>query len=243
MNSADKGLYNQGYSLLSGYLRLWELDHKESRMPKNWCLRTVVLEKTPESPLDCKIKPVNLKGDEPWIFTGKTDTEAEVSVFWSSDVSRQLIGKVCCWERLRAEGEVGVRGWDGWTASPMQWAWTWVNSRRWWGTGRSCVLQFVGLQRVGHDWVTEQQQQWALYGLPQWLSSKESACNAGAAGAVGLITGSGRSPGGGHGNPLQYSFLENCMDRGAWQATVHRVTKRDDWSNLACIHAWALHTF
>ena len=65
-------------------------------------------------------------------------------------------------------------------------------------------------------------------GLPQWLSSKESACNAGAAGAVGLITGSGRSPGGGHGNPLQYSFLENCMDRGAWQATVHRVTKRDD---------------
>ena len=95
MNSANKGLYNQGYSLLSGHLRLWKLDCKEGRLPKNWCLRTVVLEKTPESPLDCKeIKPVNLKGDEPWIFTEKTDAEAEVSVFWSSDVSRQLIGKV-----------------------------------------------------------------------------------------------------------------------------------------------------
>ena len=62
-------------------------------------------------------------------------------------------------------------------------------------------------------------------GLPQWLSGKESTCNAGDTGDVGLICGSGRSPGGGHGNPLQYSCLENSMDRAAWQATVHRVTK------------------
>ena len=134
------------------------------------------------------------------------------------------------WERLRAEGEVGVRGWDGWTASPMQWTWTSANSGRWWETGRSGVLQFVGLQRVGHDWVTEQQQQWALYGLPQWLSSKESACNARAARGVG------RSPGGGLGNPLQYSFLENCTDRGAWQATVHRVTKSQIWLKQLSTH-------
>jgi len=62
-------------------------------------------------------------------------------------------------------------------------------------------------------------------GLPQWLSSKEFACSAGAAEEVGLIPGLGGSPGGGHGNPLQDSCLENAMDRGAWQATVHRVTK------------------
>ena len=64
--SANKGPYSQGYGLLSGHVRLWELDHKDGRMPKNWCLWTVVLEKTPESPLDSKeIKPVNFKGNQP----------------------------------------------------------------------------------------------------------------------------------------------------------------------------------
>ena len=61
--------------------------------------------------------------------------------------------------------------------------------------------------------------------LPQWLSGKESACSTGATGDVGSIPGSGRSPGGGHGNPLQYFCLENPMDRIAWRATVYKVTK------------------
>ena len=64
-----------------------------------------------------------------------------------------------------------------------------------------------------------------LLGLPWWLSGKESVCNTRASGDAGLISGLGRSPGGGHDNPLQYSCLENPMDRGAWQATVHRVAK------------------
>ena len=68
------------------------------------------------------------------------------------------------------------------------------------------------------------------FGLPQWLSSKESACNAGATGDVSSIPASGRSPGEGHGNPLQYSCLENPMDRGAWWAAVHGVTK--SWTRL-----------
>ena len=74
-------------------------------------------------------------------------------------------------------------------------------------------------------------------GLPWWLSGKESSCCAGAAGKVASIPGSGRSPGGGHGNPFQYSCLENPVDRGAWQLTVmgsHGV--EHDWSNLACRH-------
>ena len=71
-------------------------------------------------------------------------------------------------------------------------------------------------------------------GKPWWLSSKESACNAG---DVGLIPGSGRSPGGGHGNPLQYSCLENPMDRGAWQATVQRVKSWTQLSTHACIQS------
>ena len=93
--SASKGPYSQGYSLPSGHLQLWELDCKEGRTPKNWCLQTVMLEKTPESPLDSKeIKPVNLKGDQPWIFSERTDAEAETPVFWSSDVNSWLTGRV-----------------------------------------------------------------------------------------------------------------------------------------------------
>ena len=93
--SADKSLYSQGNGLPNGHIWLWELDSIESRMPKNWCFRTVVLEKTPESTLDSKeIKPVNLKGDQPWAFTGRTNAAAEAPVFWSSDVNRWLIGKV-----------------------------------------------------------------------------------------------------------------------------------------------------
>ena len=70
-----------------------------------------------------------------------------------------------------------------------------------------------------------------MKGLPQWLRGKDSACNAGVA---GLIPGLGRCPGGGHGNPLQYFCLENSMGSGAWQATVHRVSK--SWSQLSNFH-------
>ena len=73
---------------------MWELDYKESWMPKNWCFWTVVLKKTLESPLNCKeIKPVNPKGYQPWIFLGKTDAEVEAPTLWPPDVKSQFIGK------------------------------------------------------------------------------------------------------------------------------------------------------
>ena len=68
-------------------------DHKESWMPKNWCFWTMVLEKTLESPLDCKIKPVNLKGNKSWIFIGRTDAEAEAPILWPPDAKNRLVGK------------------------------------------------------------------------------------------------------------------------------------------------------
>ena len=75
-------------------IRIWELDHKEGSRLKNWCFQTVVLEKTLENHLDSKeIKPVSLKGNQPWILTGKTDAKAEVPIFWPPDVNHQLIGK------------------------------------------------------------------------------------------------------------------------------------------------------
>ena len=76
------------------HLQMWELDYKESWVPKNWCFWTVVLEKTLESPLDCKeIQPIHPKGDQSWIFTGRTDAEAETPTFWPPDGKNWLIGK------------------------------------------------------------------------------------------------------------------------------------------------------
>ena len=92
--SADKGLFSQGYGLPSGHVQLWELGHKDGRTPKNWCLWTVVLEKTPEGPLDIKeIKPVNLKGNQPWIVFGKIDAEAGAPVLWPPDAKSWLTEK------------------------------------------------------------------------------------------------------------------------------------------------------
>ena len=91
---ADKGLYGHSYGFSSSHVQMWELDHKEGWAPKNWCFRTVVLEKTLKSPLDSReIKPVNPKGNQPWIFTGRTDAEAEAPVLWPPDVKSQLIRK------------------------------------------------------------------------------------------------------------------------------------------------------
>ena len=73
---------------------MWELDYKESWVQKNWCFWTVVLEKTLESPLDCKeIQPVDPKGDQPWVFIGRTDVEAETPILWPPHVKSWLIGK------------------------------------------------------------------------------------------------------------------------------------------------------
>ena len=102
---ANKGPYSQSNGFSSIHVWMWELDHKESWVPKNWCFWTVVLEKTLESPLDSKIKPVNLKENQPWIFTGRTDAEAEAEapILWLPDVKSQVIGKDPDGERLGQE--------------------------------------------------------------------------------------------------------------------------------------------
>ena len=89
---ANKGLSSQGYGFSSSLVCMWELDYKESWALKNWCFWTVVLEKTLERTLDCKeIKPVHPKGNQSWIFIGRTDAEAPI--FWPPDVKNWLLGK------------------------------------------------------------------------------------------------------------------------------------------------------
>ena len=84
-----------------------------------------------------------------WCWSGNSNILAT----WCEELTRWK--RLWCWERLRAGGEGVDRGWDGWMASAIQWTWVWVDSSSWWWTGKPGVLQFLGLQRVGHDWATE----------------------------------------------------------------------------------------
>ena len=110
-----------------------------------------------ENPLDCKeIQPAHPKGDQFWMFKGRTDVEAETPILLPLDVKSWLIWKDP--DALRewgAEGEGDNRGWDSWMASPTQWTWVWVDSGSWWWTRRPGLLQFTESQSVGHDWATE----------------------------------------------------------------------------------------
>ena len=143
---------------------MWELDCEEGRALKNWCFWTVVLERTLESPLKCKEAIQSIL--------------KEISPEYSLEglmlkLKRQYFGhlmrRVDSLEKTLMLGGIGAgegddRGWDGWMASWTRWVW--VNSRSWWWTGRPDVLQFMGSQRIGHDWVTELnwwQTDWAIY--------------------------------------------------------------------------------
>ena len=91
---ANKGLPSQGYGFSSSHVWMWDLDYKESWVPKNWCFSILVLDKTLESPLDCKeIQPVHPKGIQSWIFIGRTDAEAETPIIWPPDIKSWLTGK------------------------------------------------------------------------------------------------------------------------------------------------------
>ena len=154
---ANKGLYSQSYGFSSSYLWVLELEDKEGWTLKNWYFWIVVLEKTLESPLDCKeVKPVKLKGNPPWIFTGRTDAEAEAPIIWSPDGKKQLIGKDPDagkdW-RQKEKRQQSIRWLDGITDSVDV---NLRNSGRWWRTGKPGVLQAMESKSVRHNLATEQ---------------------------------------------------------------------------------------
>ena len=135
---------------------MWELDCEESWVLKNWCLRTVVLEKTLESPLDCKRSNQSiLKEINPGCSLEGQMLKLKLPTLWLPRAS-WLIGKNPDNGRDWGQEEKGTtRGWDGWMASPTRQTWVWVNSGSWWWTGRPGMLRFMGLQRVRHDWETK----------------------------------------------------------------------------------------
>ena len=130
---------------------MWDLDYKESWAQKNGRFWTVVLEKTLESPLDCKeSQPVHSKGNalEGLMLTLKLQHFGHLMRRTKSLEKTLMLGKI-------EDGREGDdRGWDGWLASPTQWTWLWVSSGNWWWTGRPCVPQSMGSQRVEYNWVT-----------------------------------------------------------------------------------------
>ena len=113
----DKGPSSQSYGFSSGHVWMWVLDHKEGRALKNWCFWTVMLEKTLESPLDCKeIQPVHPKGDQSWVLIGRTDAEADAPILWPPDAKNWLIWKDPAAEkdwRQEEKGATRARWLDG----------------------------------------------------------------------------------------------------------------------------------
>ena len=126
---ADKGLSSQSYGFSSSHVWMWELDHKESWEQKNWWFQSVVLEKTLESPLDYKEnQPVHPKGNQPWIFIGRTDAEAPI--LWSPNVKSWLIGKDPDNGKDWRERGSGQQKMKWLMASLTQWTWVWANYKR-----------------------------------------------------------------------------------------------------------------
>ena len=124
---ANWGPSSQSYHFSNSHVWMWELVYKESWAQKNWSFWTVLLEKTLESPLDCKeIQPVNSKGNQSWIFIGRTwcwSWNSNTLATWCKELTH--LKKLWCWEWLKVGGDGDLRGWDGWMASPTQWTWVW----------------------------------------------------------------------------------------------------------------------
>ena len=128
---ADKGPSSQSFGFSNSHVWMWELGHKETWALNNWCFWTVVLEKTLERPLDCKeIELIYPKGNQSWIFIGRTGAKAETAILWPPDGKNWLIGKDPDAGILKAGGEGDEGGWDDWMASLTQLRWVWANLGR-----------------------------------------------------------------------------------------------------------------
>ena len=153
---ADKDPSSQSCGFSISYVRMWELDHKESWTAKNWYLWTVMLEKTLESSLDCKEDYQILKEISPEYSLKGLMLKLKLQYLDYLMQRANSLGKNWFWSRLKAGGEGDDRGQDAWMASQTQWTWVWANSGSWWWTWKPGVPQSMRFQRVGYNWVTEQ---------------------------------------------------------------------------------------
>ena len=201
--------YIPSFGFSSSHVWMWEMDHKESWALKNWCFWTVVLEKTLESPLDCKeIKPVHPKGNQSWIFIRRIDAETEAPIFWPPDAKSWLIRKDPDAGKDRRQQEKGT------TEDEMIGWHHWLNAHEFEqppgdGEGEgslACCSPWGRRQSDMAEWLNKNSPTELLWEvLKTFSATSESGCF--------------------NGTPLQYSYLENPMDGGAWWAAVHGVAK------------------
>ena len=149
INFVDKGPSSQSYDFSSSHAWMWELDHKEGWALKNWCFWTVVLEKTLEGPLNCKIKPVNpkrnLKEISPEYSLECLRLKLKLQNFGQELCKELTLWKIpWCWERLKAGGEGDDTRRHVWMASLTEWTWVWASSGGWWWKSKPGVLKFMG---------------------------------------------------------------------------------------------------
>ena len=170
---ANKGPSSQSYVFSSSHVWMWELDYKESWAPKNWCFWTVVLEKTLESPLDCReTQLVHSKGDQSWCSLEGLMLKLKLQYFGHLMQRADSLEKTLMLGKIEGGRRRGQQRMRCWMASPTEWTWVWVNSGSWWWTGRPSMLQSMGSQRVGHDWAIE------LNWTEQKLTCKNKGCKA-----------------------------------------------------------------
>ena len=153
---ANKGPSSQGYGFSSGHVWMWELDCEEGWAPKNWCFWTVVVEKTLESPLDCKeVQPAHPKGDQSCLFIGRTDVEAETSILWPPHVKTDSFEKVLMLGKIeggKKRGQQRMR-WFEWDHQLNGHEFEWTSGV---GDGQGGLAYYSPwVRRVEHDWVTE----------------------------------------------------------------------------------------
>ena len=167
---ANKGPSSQGYGFSSGHVWMWELDHKESWVLKNWCFWTVVLKKTLESPMDFKEVNQSILKE----ITSEYSLEGlmlKLRYFGHLMQRTDSLEKTLMLGKIEGRRRRGRERWDGWMASLTRWTWIWVGSGSWWWTGKPSVLQSMGLQRVRLSEWTETLSQHPL-NLFRWHSEK-----------------------------------------------------------------------
>ena len=169
---ANKSFSSQNYDFSSSFVQMWKLNHKEDWAPKSWCFQTVVLEKTLISLLSKGLsKLVNPKGNQSWIFIGRTDVEAEAPILRLPDEKSQFTEKDPDVGSNRGQEKKGMTEEElaGWV-SPSQWTWVWANSGRYWRTGKPGMLPSMRSQRV---WATEQQHRNLLHFYTLTMKNKK----------------------------------------------------------------------
>ena len=195
----------------------------------NWCFWSVVLEKTLESPLDCKgIQPVHPRGDQSWVFIGRTHAKAETPIFCPPHVKSWLIGKDPDAERVRGRRRRGRQRMRWLDASLTQWTWVWVNSGSWWWTGRPGVLRFMGWQSQTRlsDWT---ELNWLIMALKisrfQLLETVNITLYLKKDFAMWLSQGSGDKE-------VILDYLGGVLIRGRQSKIWHRRQQCDHWSKM-----------